>query len=81
MDTIICERYKIEEKYIEETLAQEQQENNNIYEIMLQIGKNRGCIMSGGRVDEEKTARLILDEFKNGKLGKMSIECPFRDVS
>ena len=70
----ICERYKINEKYIEETLAQDQPENNNIYEIMLQIGKNRGCIMSGGKVDEEKTARLILDEFKNGKLGKITIE-------
>ena len=77
----LCERYKLDEKYIEETLAQDQPENNNIYEIMLEIGKNRGCIMSGGRVDEEKTARLILDEFKNGKLGKITIECPFGDVS
>ena len=32
--------------------------------------------MSGGRVDEEKTSRLILDEFKNGKLGKITIEHP-----
>ena len=70
----LCERYKLEESYIEETLAQEQPENVNIYEIMLEIGKNRGCIMSGGRVDEEKTSRLIIDEFKNGKLGKVTIE-------
>ena len=72
--TKLCERYKLEEKYIEETLQQDQPENSNIYEIMLQIGKNRGCIMSGGRIDEEKTARIILDEFKNGKLGKVTIE-------
>ncbi len=72
--TKLCERYKLDEKYIEETLQQDQPENSNIYEIMLQIGKNRGCIMSGGRIDEEKTARLILDEFKNGKLGKITIE-------
>ena len=70
----LCERYKLEEKYIEETLAKEQPENNNIYEIMLEIGRKRGCIMSGGRIDEEKTARTILDEFKNGKLGKITIE-------
>ena len=70
----ICERYKLDGKFIEETLAQDNPENQNIYEIMLEIGKNRGCIMSGGRVDEEKTARLILDEFKNGKLGKITIE-------
>lgn len=67
-------RYKLEEKFIEDTLAQAQSENNNIYEIMLEIGRKRGCIMSGGKVDEEKTARIILDEFKNGKLGKITIE-------
>ena len=73
----LCERYKIDEEFIEQTLKQDQPENNNIYEIMLEIGKKRGCIMSGGRIDEEKTSRLILDEFKNGKLGKITIECPF----
>ena len=30
--------------------------------------------MSGGNIDEEKTARMLLDEFKNGKLGKITIE-------
>ena len=74
--TKLCDRYKIDEKFIEQTLQKEQPENANIYEIMLEIGKKRGCIMSGGRIDEEKTSRLILDEFKNGKLGKMTIECP-----
>ena len=34
-----------------------------------------------GKIDEEKTARIILDEFKNGKLGKITIECPFEEVS
>ena len=71
---LLCERYKIDEKYIEETLNQEQAENINIYEIMLEIGRKRGCIISGGNIDEEKTARIILDEFKNGKLGKITIE-------
>ena len=70
----LCERYKLDEEFIEQTLKQDQPENNNIYEIMLEIGKKRGCIMSGGRIDEEKTSRLILDEFKNGKLGKITIE-------
>lgn len=72
----LCERYKLDEKYIEEILNQEQPENSNIYEIMLEIGRKRGCIMSGGNIDEEKTARIILDEFKNGKLGKITIERP-----
>ncbi len=72
----LCERYKLDEEFVEQILNQDQPENNNIYEIMLEIGKKRGCIISGGRIDEEKTSRLILDEFKNGKLGKMTIECP-----
>lgn len=79
--TKLCERYKIENEDIERILGQDQPENNNIYEIMLEIGKKRGCIMAGGRIDEEKTSRLILDEFKNGKLGKITIECPFGNVS
>lgn len=74
----LCERYKLKEEYINETLEKERPENENIYEIFLQIGKNRGCIMSGGRIDEEKTARILLDEFKNGKLGKITIERPIK---
>ena len=34
--------------------------------------------MSGGKIDEEKTARILLDEFKNGRLGKITIEKPKR---
>lgn len=72
--TKLCERYKISEEWIEKKLMQEQPENENIYEIMLEIGRKRGCIISGGKIDEEKTARIILDEFKNGKLGKITLE-------
>ena len=71
---LLCERYKLENDYIEKTLNQEQAENINIYEIMLEIGRKRGCIISGGNIDEEKTAKIILDEFKNGKIGKITIE-------
>ncbi|MCI8384627.1 MAG: ribosome biogenesis GTPase YlqF [Clostridia bacterium] len=70
----ICQRYKITEEWIEEKLKQEQPENENIYEVMLEIGRKRGCVISGGKIDEEKTARIILDEFKNGIIGKITIE-------
>ncbi|MEE0866522.1 MAG: ribosome biogenesis GTPase YlqF [Clostridia bacterium] len=72
----IIERYGISEEYIENKLNQQQPENVNIYEIMLEIGRKRGCMISGGNIDEEKTARIILDEFKNGKLGKITLETP-----
>ena len=72
---LLCERYKLTEEYINEQLEnQERPENENIYEIFLEIGKKRGCIISGGNIDEEKTARILLDEFKNGKIGKITLE-------
>ena len=70
----LCQRYKISEELIEEKLKQEQPENENIYQIILEIGRKRGCIISGGNIYEEKTSRIILDEFKNGIIGKITIE-------
>ena len=71
----LCERYKLTEEYINEQLEYEERpENENIYEIFLTIGKKRGCIISGGNIDDEKTARILLDEFKNGKIGRITLE-------
>lgn len=76
---LLCERYKIEQARIKEILVQDQPENSNIYEVMLEIGKKRGCVISGGNIDEEKTAKILLDEYKNGVLGRITLECPIGD--
>ena len=60
-DVVIAKNY-LDEKQINEILNQEQAENENIYEIMQLIGKKRGAIL-GGRVDDERTSKLILDDF------------------
>ena len=70
----VVERYKISNEYIEEKLSQPQAENINIYEIMQEIGRKRGAIISGGNIDDEKTAKIILEDFRSGKLGKITIE-------
>ena len=70
----LCERYKISENEIDEIMKDERPVNENIYEIMLLIGKRRGAIISGGNVDEEKTARLILDDFRTTAIGKITLE-------
>lgn len=70
----ISERYKLSIDYIDKVLNQNQPENFNIYEIMQEIGKKRGAIVSGGQVDDEKVARIILDDFRSGKLGKITLE-------
>lgn len=68
-------RYSITSEQIEEILLQDQEENQNIYEIMQLIGKKRGAIMSGGIIDDEKTSKIILDDFRSGRLGRISLEC------
>ena len=74
---LLCERYKLSKEYIKQQLENEERpENENIYEIFLEIGRKRGCMISGGNIDEEKTARIILDEFKNGVIGKITLEGP-----
>ena len=70
----ISERYNLSTEYINKVLNQNQPENFNIYEIMQEIGKKRGAIVSGGQVDDEKVARIILDDFRSGKLGKITLE-------
>ena len=70
----VIERYKMTLEYIERILSQNQPENFNIYEIMQEIGKKRGAIISGSRIDDEKTAKIILDDFRSGRLGRITIE-------
>ena len=67
-------RYSISDEQINEILAQEQPENENIYEIMQLVGRKRGAIISGGNVDDEKTSKIILDDFRAGRFGKISLE-------
>ena len=70
----ILERFSLDEKQVNLILNQDQEENQNIYEIMQLIGRKRGAIISGGNVDDEKTSRIILEDFRNGKLGKITLE-------
>lgn len=66
----LCTRYKISEKEIEEIKGNSQY----ILELMHLIGRKRGTIISGGNIDEEKVSKIILDDFKNGKIGKITLE-------
>lgn len=45
-------------------------------EIMDEIGKNRGALMRGGIIDYEKVSGIILDEFRKGTLGRITLEEP-----
>ncbi|WP_028545135.1 ribosome biogenesis GTPase YlqF [Paenibacillus taiwanensis] len=49
---------------------------NEIVAIMEQIGRKRGCLVSGGRVDLEKASGIILRELRAGKMGRLTFEVP-----
>lgn len=61
----IEERYKISNVKDKEAL-----------DIMDEIGKNRGALMRGGYIDYEKVAGIVLDEFRKGILGRITLEVP-----
>ena len=71
----LSERYKLDNK-IDEIMSQSNDidENDKYLEIFELIGKKRGAIISGGRVDYEKVSVILLDEFRSGKLGKITLE-------
>jgi len=70
----LIERYKLDETKVEQILGQDTEENDKAIEIMDEIGRKRGAIVSGGVVDQEKVARIILDDFRNGKIGRITLE-------
>ena len=45
-------------------------------ELLEAIGKKRGMMISGGEVNTERAAIMILDEFRSGKLGRITLEIP-----
>ena len=73
----LLERYNLDKNEINNILDnKDRMENENILEIMHLIGRKRGAILQGNNVDEEKTANLLLDEFRSGKIGRISLERP-----
>lgn len=58
---VIKERYSIEG-------------NDDPLQVMYQIAEARGCKRKGNQPDLEKTSGLLLDDFRNGKLGRITLE-------
>lgn len=43
-------------------------------ELVTAIGKKRGCLIPGGMVDTERVSNLLLDEFRAGRIGRLTID-------
>lgn len=71
----LLERYKLTQEQINKIYENSNlEENEKILEIMNLIGKKRGAIVSGGEINIEKVANILIDDFRNGKLGKITLE-------
>ena len=43
-------------------------------ELVRLIGRKRGCLLSGGIVDTERASNLLIDEFRAGRIGRLTID-------
>ena len=48
--------------------------DNNVYDILEVIGRKRGCLVSGGKIDLEKAANIFFEDFKSGKIGRITLD-------
>lgn len=65
---LVCTRYKLDDISDMEG-----------YEILEYIGKKRGFVISGGEINMERAANMVLDEFRNATIGKITLEKPSFD--
>ncbi|WP_294856753.1 ribosome biogenesis GTPase YlqF [uncultured Oscillibacter sp.] len=61
----LAERYKIQP-----------QPGASGFELLEQAGQKRGFVIRGGEIDTERMAKILLDEFRGGKLGRFTLETP-----
>ena len=70
-ELLVCDKEKLFERYkISDNFEYEMP-----VEVMEEIGRKRGCLVRGGEIDYTKVANILLDEFRCGKIGNITLEC------
>ena len=64
-----CLLYTSRERY-------EIDEEGGAAEQLRDIAEKRGCLRKGGEADTQKAAAILLEEFRSGKLGRITLEMP-----
>jgi ribosome biogenesis GTPase A len=71
---------KFLQKYYSEMLDTrykiENTEDFDAYDLLEEIGRKRGCMISGGNVDMMRASNLVLDDFRSARIGRISLETP-----
>lgn len=62
-----CARYKLDPEKVS---------GLSMWELFETVGRKRGFLISGGEIDYDRTAGIVLDEFRSGKIGRITLELP-----
>ena len=65
---VLCQRYKMEESDLNEEYSD--------YDVLTTVGRKRGFLISGGEINTERASIMLLEEYRNGKIGRVSLETP-----
>ncbi len=71
---LIMEKYGLNKESIEDIIESFEDENQITLKIMEMIGKKRGALISGGRVDNKKVSNILLQDFREARIGRITLE-------
>ncbi len=57
-------------------LTEDDVDGLDCYDLFELVGKKRGFLVSGGEINHQRTAEMLLEEFRNAKIGRISLERP-----
>ena len=84
LEELACRLMELLHKFYPQTLAErykvEAPAGTPGWELMEMAGRKRGYLVSGGEVNTERMSKVLIDEFRSGKLGKFTLEMPEENV-
>lgn len=84
MEELACRLMELLHKFYPQTLLERYKLEAPVgtpgWELMELAGRQRGYLVSGGEVNTERMSKVLLDEFRSGKLGKFTLEMPEETV-
>ena len=77
-EELAAELIQFMKKYYAGVLAEKYEiaESDDPYQCLSDIAKSRHCLLRGNELDTNKAAMLLIDDFRNGRLGKITLEFP-----
>lgn len=80
LEELACRLMELLHKYYPQTLLERYKvdapEGTPGYELLEMAGRKRGFLLARGEIHTERMAKVLMDEFRSGKLGKFTLEIP-----